>query len=274
MCQPKEPFHFCSDMPGLQKYPDEADYLGLFAEARPNQTRIGEASAIYLYSTRACPRILSFDPDARLIVMLRDPVELVESYHAQQLIALNEDVVDLETAWDLQQSRAEGRNIPKFCADPKLLAYRDIASLGAQVDRLLAICPRSQVHFVLFEDLKADTAGVYAGVLEFLGLKQDGRRDFSTHNMRSAYRSGAARSLREALAKSPRLEQALISASEKTRLKGVFQRALRKPAVTMQANPKFLAQMHGELAPDVKRLSGLIDRDLDHWIRPETLYQA
>src|SRR3954464_7011750 len=64
----KEPFYFCPDVHGglrrLYTYPkDEARYLELFADARPDQT-CGEASTRYLVSQQAARRVAEFQPNA------------------------------------------------------------------------------------------------------------------------------------------------------------------------------------------------------------------
>jgi hypothetical protein len=66
--------------------------------------------------------------------------------------------------------------------------YRDVASLGAQCERLLEIFPRRQVKFLRTEDFKARTAEVYGEVLEFLGVEPDGRRHFEPVNESKTHR--------------------------------------------------------------------------------------
>lgn len=43
---------------------------------------MGKASIWYLYSERAVEEIGEFDPQAKIIVMLRDPVEILHSLHS------------------------------------------------------------------------------------------------------------------------------------------------------------------------------------------------
>jgi hypothetical protein len=70
----KEPHFFCSYKPDfVPTVSDEDDYLRLFADARPGQLR-GEASPSYLRDTQAPTAIARVRPDARIVVMLRDPV--------------------------------------------------------------------------------------------------------------------------------------------------------------------------------------------------------
>lgn len=270
MCQPKEPFHFCTDLPGLAKYPSEAEYLELFKDADQDKVQIGEATAIYLYSSVACSRILEFNSSALMIAMLRNPVDLFQSYHSQQVIALNEDIADAEAAWELQAERAEGREVPKLCANPKLLAYKDIAKIGAQVERLLTICPRNQLKFILFEDFSADTKRVYADVLDFLSLSDDGRENFQRFNARSSYRSETVRVIRQIVAQVPWLERLILHGVDRTGMREVLKKVFRSPEQTPKLRPEFRSHLESVFADDVKILSELIGRDLSHWIKTET----
>jgi len=52
---------------------DIEDYARLFEEAAPHQ-HVGEACPLYIYSQRAVDRIADRLPEAKLIVVLRDPV--------------------------------------------------------------------------------------------------------------------------------------------------------------------------------------------------------
>ena len=108
--RPKEPHYFCDDWdyyyaPGERS---EEHYLRLFDDATDDHLAVGEASVWYLYSATAARNIAAFDPAMRVIVMVRNPVELVPSLHSQLRYMLDEDEPDPERAWDLQEARAAG----------------------------------------------------------------------------------------------------------------------------------------------------------------------
>jgi uncharacterized protein with GYD domain len=96
--RPKEPHYFCDDWdyyyaPGERT---QEHYLHLFDDATDDHLAIGEASVWYLYSTTAARNIAAFDPAMRVIVMVRNPVELVPSLHSQLRYMLDEDEPDPE----------------------------------------------------------------------------------------------------------------------------------------------------------------------------------
>ena len=82
--QPKEPFFYSEDYTHPGRISRRGDYLALFAGAPPGAL-LGEGSTWYLRSAVAVPRILQDNPDARFIVMLREPLAMLRSLHAHQL---------------------------------------------------------------------------------------------------------------------------------------------------------------------------------------------
>jgi len=184
----KEPHYFAVNLPRYRAMTRESDYLHLFSGAGPQHKALGEGSVYYLYSGEALARIKEFNPEAKIIAMLRNPIDLVYSLHAQLLYSYNENERDFARAWELQEERAHGRHLPKTCRDPKVLLYREVGKLGEQCERLLDIFPRTQVKFLLTEDFSARTAEVYLEVLEFLGVEPDGRRHFERVNESKSHR--------------------------------------------------------------------------------------
>lgn len=145
-------------------------YLAHFA-GMTDEVIAGEASVLYLKSETAAEEIRDFCPEARIIVMLRQPAELIHSLHAQLISQGDEDVTDFATALDLEPDRKAGRRIPKGVKVPDDgLFYREVARLGSQLERYLTVFPSEQVHVIFFEDFSADPQGEVDKVRAFLGL--------------------------------------------------------------------------------------------------------
>ena len=171
----KEPNYFCSDLPTDFRVGTLAEYETLFSTAPPHALT-GEASVWYLYSKVAIGQIMAHNVHAKIIVMLRNPIEAVRSMHAARWNNHLEDVGDLEQAWRLQEARLEGRHLPPRWPYPLLLQYGAQNSYAPQVRRLLAQVPRAQCLFLLFEEFFADPSRQFERVLEFLGLPPDPAR--------------------------------------------------------------------------------------------------
>ena len=107
----KEPHFFGSDLQQRWR-PTKSQYFSCFAKAR-DEKRVGEASVHYLYSKCAAAEIKEFCPEARIIIMLRDPVEMLYSLHSQSIFSGNEVINDFEEALEAEADRKLGRRIPR-----------------------------------------------------------------------------------------------------------------------------------------------------------------
>ena len=110
---PKEPFFWSEDYPELRNRfgMNSLDaYMKLF-EPADGESIIAEGSTNYLRSEVAVRNIMEFNPDAKFIVMLRDPVQVAHAFHSEVLFSAIEDVEDFEHAWRLQDDRKLGLHL-------------------------------------------------------------------------------------------------------------------------------------------------------------------
>lgn len=264
----KEPCFFCTDFPNEMGVTSMEDYQQLFSEADDSHLVIGESSVWYLYSEVAGKNIYEFNPDAKLIVMLRNPVDQVYSMHMQCYIEGYDNETNFEKAWRLQDSRKNGENLPSPCKVEQFLQYKAIASYSYQIERLLEIFPREQVKFILFDDIKSRPREVYVDVLNFLGLEDDNREDFQIENPSQQFK---VKWLAEFFLNQPRWV---------VTLKTFIKRILRTDNLAIGSfiykhntgkgkreplSPELVAQLKEEFQEEVERVSALIGRDLTHW---------
>ncbi|MGI8625634.1 MAG: sulfotransferase [Geodermatophilaceae bacterium] len=268
---PKEPYYWASDYPRLRAhygFDTRASYADLFSSAQA--VRAGhraEGSTNYLYSQRAVPDILAEVEEARFIVALRRPVDLLVSYHRTELVTLNEDETDFATAWRRSVRGVGPKTTP---LDPKLVDYPMVGRLGAAVERLLDLVPRPSVHFVLFEDLAIDPVSTWRRLTAFLGLPDQPSPSFDVRNASDkTYRSELLRRLTH---RPPRLlappMRWLRQWSRTTgnpvaaQLKARMWRAEQRPAIDSAVR----AEVAEFLAEDTQLLGELIGGDLSHWV--------
>jgi hypothetical protein len=259
----KETMYFCEDMELSHlgwRIHDEKSYLRLFDDADPSLKYWGEASVFYLFSDVAIPNILQKSSGPRFVVMLRNPIELAHSLHNEWLKTVGE-VPEFETAWRMQASRSNDHNLPSAFSDGVALQYGEIAKTGAQLERMLGIVDRSQVHIILYDDFSANPAASYAGLLDWLGLEHDGQAQFEKINPSVTYQWPGleyvlrkVRSVRSALRLPGGLGiHALIDRFNKMHV--------REPL-----RPAFRQELCDYFRDDVALLSCLLGRDLSHWL--------
>jgi hypothetical protein len=276
--RPKEPHYFTLFAPHASSRDDlEKAYLGrYFSHYRESHKAIGEGSVSYLYSPDALRRILSLNPQARFIAILRNPLDMLASYHLRMRFTLMEDVEDFAAAWSLQEMRARGERIPKHCLDPQLLMYREVASFGQQIERLYQIVGRDRCLILLFDDLVRDPLTVYKDLLKFIEVEYDGRTKFQRKLGSRIYRyRWLQRLLYAPLASKARVADTLdliwrMNQKKKaTGKKSRVERLVRWNAINTRPPPlapDVRRMLRDTLADDVGKLSHLLQRDLSHWL--------
>lgn len=264
---PKEPNFFSQDVAPSHWHSIE-EYMELFTTASCDKTVIADASTSYIYSKIALEKIVEFQPSAQLMVMLRQPTELVHAFHGELLRLGIECEQDFETAWELQYARAAGRMLPPRCRNAHRLQYKWIGSLGSQVEHLLQIFPRSQVHFALFNNFATDPGYEYHKVLSFLKLSHDGRLEFPRINESSRYKwlwlGQFPKRLRGHVA------GPLATLSRTTGLRGtglikMLDRFNAVPAQRPPLRPEFQRYLTEVFSDEVRLLEELLDQDLLAW---------
>ena len=143
----------------------------------------------YLYSNEAADQLQRFAPNARIIIMLRNPVDIAYSLHSQLLWTLDENEPEFDKAWGLQSDRRNGKNIPVHCQEPAFLQYGAVAMLGFQVQKFFHHFPKDQIHLIFFDDFKNTPSNCYFDVLRFLALPDDKRGHFPVVNENKGHRS-------------------------------------------------------------------------------------
>jgi len=129
---------------------------------RKDQTQIAEATPSYLYEREARQRMLAILPEAKIVVILRNPVERAYSHYWH---TRRRDLEDLsfEEALALEPTRIASAALE----DRIRYSYVD---RGHYVDQLLELVDahdRALLHVMLLDDLKADQAGALEGMFRF-----------------------------------------------------------------------------------------------------------
>jgi hypothetical protein len=260
----KEPHFFDTDVvQSKRRFVTKDAYLALFDPAPPGMKYLGEATVDYLLSRIAVPNLLKMSPNAKLIVMVRNPVDMVRSMYNQNVKHNGETVLDLERAWRLQDLRRRGDKVPWGCLAPHRLYYGERASIGSQIERLVSIASWEQIHFIVYDDLVHKASSVCADTLAFLGLEKTAMPKFPTVNASVKFRL-------------PRL-QAFLSGVKGVRrrlglpgglgIHAAINRFNVKPDST-PISPAFRDELQVYFHGEVELLSELLNRDLvAEWMR-------
>jgi hypothetical protein len=270
----KDTHHFADDL-------DEADHgpfrpsswrehVARFADAGPGQV-LGEASACYTVSAVAIENIAARVPDARIVVVFREPVAFVRSWHLQLLRDPRlETVRDLEVALILEPTRRAGRGLPRRCALPQLLAYAELVRYAEQLARIRRSFPEQQIHVILYDDLVADPQQTLSCTFAFLGVDPAHMIDVEHRNLGVITTSSRIEDLRNRViagrdgdARSVRLASRLLYSLPEDRLHAMnrqAKRVLHRPPPPL--DPRLARRLRDRFRPEVIALGDALGIDL------------
>ena len=173
----KEPHFFCSDFHlesdrfyGKQKFYDfrnEAAFLQLFSKAK-NVKIAGESSTNYLYSQVAAEKIYNFNPDSKIIIVLREPAKFLYSLHSHYVKFTEENESDFLRALALESERKQEKSLSPRVTSPSYLYYSQRIQYFQQVKRYFDRFSSEQIKVVVFEEFKAENDRVFSEILDFL----------------------------------------------------------------------------------------------------------
>ena len=217
---PKEPSFFCEP---FQVIRNPIRYASLFREAG-DATAVGDASHAHLTHPQAAETIRAFFPDARFVLIFRNPADRALAMYSYMLENGYETHRTFERALAAEDERYASERFARHCPHSfwNFMYFRS-GLFGEQVARYLEHYPRDRFHFTTLSDLQADPNRVLGDIEEFIGVtrRQHGElpRYGSSKGVRSIPLQVLERSVIRKLARRhvPLMEQARRQINTKNR---------------------------------------------------------
>ncbi len=234
----------------------ESQYLSLFTGAS-GHTAVGEASVSYLWSTSAPRNIANAAPSARIILVLRNPIERAFAQH-RKLMHIR----------PVPLSFAEHIAAGLRAAGPELGPAHPFLELGnyhRQILQYLDYFPREQIDVHLYDDYRDDPAAMLRRIFSFLGVDPSFKPDHSQRHMTG----DVPRSLKlhdiavRRLRLGYRLKKILPASAH-----GALKNLLYRNGSSTLIAPEDRARLIDYYRDDVMSLSRWLNRDLRHWLQP------
>jgi Sulfotransferase family len=263
MCEPKEPCYFVERsqlnwpfIEALGLWRGEEYYLQLF-EGAGDATVIGESSTMYTklpQITGVPERIAAFNPDARFIYIMRDPIERAVSHYWHTV------------RWDDERRTPE----EALLGDPM---YVDVSDYAMQLQPYLDLFDREQILVLTTEEFSRDTVPSVRRLYEWLGVDPEAAVDADGVRANKTPEESIVRRKswmvpieRLRWSKAYRVVRPLVPQSLRTSARGVGQESVEK----VEIGEDVYAELRRRLEPRVARLEELLDRSFrDEW---RTLY--
>ena len=245
----------------------EAKYLRLFAAAGPRQL-VGESSTLYLFESGTAERIHAKLPEARIVVVFREPVE--RAYSAYGYLRRNgqEPLADFGAALEDEEDRQRAGYSPDYY-------YRARSRYPVQIEPYLRLFGRERTHVVLFDGLQADFGGVVAGIQRFLGIAPAEPPEAVRRNASAIPRSSAHAGLRRFVTGPHPVKSLLKPVVPATLRRRLSTAAMhRLGGAGLEKVPPLPAPLAERLAeefrPQVETLSRVVARSLSGWLERES----
>lgn len=263
----KEIYYFGKDLIFLSKRKSLDEYHNLYSHC-PSSLKKGDTTATNLVSEEAAKEIYALNPDAKIIIMLRNPVDMIESLHSESVFNLNEPEKNLEKALALEEERKNGKKLPERLTCPvQSLLYRHIATFAPQVKRYLEVFGKENVLIVLLDELKADPNAVHKRVTEHLGLPFYPLPQYEQVNPnkinRSEWLKGVLKYMPSGLKQASRIIIPNKPLRKKLFLK--LNSVNTKPVKRQPMSRQLRQELNDFFKEDIEKLEKLITKDLSHW---------
>ncbi|MEZ5004447.1 MAG: sulfotransferase [Chitinophagales bacterium] len=235
---------------------NEADYHQLFKKVT-SEIAIGEASNSYILYPTAPRLIHETYPNAKIIMMLRNPVKRAYSQYVMNLRlgkTLERDFIKEIENDDKSVNKGWGANHQ----------YLSIGMYYEQVKRFYDIFPKDQILICWYDEYKKDSQKVVRSIYRFLGVDENYQVD-TTEKLNTA-----------GVPKFAKLNYFINQSGVISWAKRNFPRSWREPFKKLMYSSKEMAipkmtdaekeYLINYYKEDILKLSKLVDKDLSHWL--------
>lgn len=241
-----------------------SEYVALYESARPDQT-CGDVSPVYLYWPGTAERVASKVPEARVIAILRHPVDRAYSAFMHARREGREPLDDFRAALTAEKERIAGN-----CGF--IWRYRDLGDYAPQLRRWFEVLPRHQFLLATYDEFAADPVGLCKRIQSFIGVSEDFIPDTGTrHNTSGIPRSPALYDLLNSHGPLARFARGLAPIVGLQRMKGAQARMQTRLLRRVPLDPDIRSELVTQWRPQIESLVGLVDLDIEGWLRPSSL---
>jgi hypothetical protein len=165
----QQEMHFFDDE---ELFSRPVDYAALHCHFAPMRatTIAGECTPSYLYWKPAAERIWKYNPDIKLLVLLRNPIDRAFAHWNMQRFKGRESL-DFIAAVNAEKNRIA----QPLSLESRLFSYVDRGFYSEQLERFLKFFPREQLKVIKFEAFRNQQQEALNSICEFLGVKPLGR---------------------------------------------------------------------------------------------------
>jgi hypothetical protein len=254
--KPNGPFGFESS------FKNDEEFLEEFRGVK--EKRVGQKRGDYLSCPWAAERIKKFSPNAKIIMTLRNPIDVMYSLHATMLYRETvEDIEDFGEALKMEEERKKKygyKVIPKKY-HPHML-YRETVRYSQQVKRYFELFGEENVKVTIFDEYIKNKSSTLRDILKFLDVDEDFEIKHVNTNAGRKYRS---RTIHSAVM------------TNKFGVRGVLRNIPGSAKIYRKINnnefkrktlePSLRKSLQYDLKKEIDELSLMLKKDLSYWYK-------
>ena len=260
----KEIHHFAPDLLKADDFwLNMEKYLSLFRKAKSCQI-IGETSVLYLLSEKSATEIKKFEPEAKVIIILRNPIEVIKSRHTQLVFNGEENITDFEETLKIEEERKLGKNLPPNTRIIKKHLPLYSVSFAEQTERFMNVFDKSQLSIVIYDDFIANPIEEIKKLYKFLGVDDSFTPTLKTVNARKKVKSRKLQNGFKAF--SNKILERFLDENQVEAFRLWLENINSVYVEPEKMKPETRAMLTQKLKPEIEKLSTLLNRDLSHWL--------
>lgn len=152
------------------------EYLEIYKVKGAEECRYRiDASVFIMYQIDSIRKILELSPEAKFIIILREPVSASVSMYKQRMkyseLAMREVSDDFIECWSLMSARRVGQGLPRGCRNKNLFRYDFLYSYEEFIPEILDEIPSGNVKVLFYEDFVSEPELLYKDIFDFLKLE-------------------------------------------------------------------------------------------------------
>ena len=247
MC-PKECGYFSKFSIGRVESAQE--YKNLFADATSNQL-IGESTAIYLRDPETPDKIHKANHNAKIIIMLRDPIERVHSHY----------LMYVHNGYETQSFSKKLEAYDKSKSDEKFHNYIIMPSYYFDsVSKYIDVFGRDQIKICIYEEFADKTHKIVSEILDFLCIDSSLPKNITEKYNDFAHPLGKSQKFIMPNYVSKNIGRRLLPKSMRLSIKNFLSDKNSKP----ELEENDILKLHDFFVSDVTKIQDLLKRKL-HW---------
>ena len=252
-------FNGPGDHTGIQEnsVDDWDEYLGLFKQSK-DETAIGEASTWYLYDPLVPRRINQVFPRAKLIAVLRNPVDRAFSAFLHLVRERRESCQDFECGLNKEEQRIANNYSP-------LWHYKSVGFYYQQLERYYALFPENQILVIIYEQYRDNPRKSLEKITEFLEVEPFKQfTKTAQHNISGIPKSKTLDNLISNPNPIRDIAKLLIPKKYRRSLMWKFRSSLMdKPRMDPGTRNDLISLYETE----IRKLEQMLDTNLEHWLK-------